>query len=103
MSLSQFIIDVTDHWFGHKKLLKSRTEVIISKMFISVHVTMKGSMPWVMVIFFNNHSHHLVSKEGEKLGSSAKVCYQGLNKAQLLRFRRGSFGRAKQGQEATDG
>ena len=30
--------------FGHKKLLKSRTEVIITKMFISVHVTMKGSM-----------------------------------------------------------
>ena len=34
-----------DHQFGHKNLLKSRTEVIITKMFISVHVlTMKGSM-----------------------------------------------------------
>ena len=48
------------------------------------------------------HSH-LVSKECQKLRSSAKVCNQGLNKAQLLGFRRGSFGRAKQGQEAPDG
>ena len=30
---------------GYTKLLKSRIDVIISKMFISVHVTPKGSMP----------------------------------------------------------
>ena len=33
-----------EHWFGHKKLRKSRTDGIISKMLIYVHASMKGSI-----------------------------------------------------------
>ena len=57
-----------DHWFGHKKLWKSQTEVFIFKKLISVHESMKGSM---LIHFTTSLSFHQKKQEEFHLNFTA--------------------------------